>query len=520
MTEPSFAPLTPISYLKRSAAVWGDRVATVFGGSTQTYAELLDRCERIAGGMRAHGLEPGDRVAALLPNLPEFLELKFAVAGAGLVLVPMNTRLSEPEYAYILEHASARCLVTSPGLEPLARAAAAAAGKSPELLVVGTGGGFEEMVADAAAYALGCTDESGLFSINYTSGTTGKAKGVMYSHRGSYLHALGVIAEAGLEQTSTYLWTLPMFHCHGWAFPWAVTAVGARHVCLDSVDPSIVWNEIREQRVTHMCAAPTVVSMLLRAEEARPLEYKLRVFIGGSPPAPALLERARQLGMELVHLYGLTETYGPIGVCAWKPEWNDLPWDEQAKLRARQGVSTIVSAPLRVVDADMNDVPADGETIGEIVMRGNNITLGYYRDPDATEDAFSGGWFHSGDLAVMHPDGYVQLQDRLKDIVISGGENVSTVQVEAALIEHPDVVEAAVIGVPDEHWGEVVKAFVVRREPSDLTAEELRDFARARLARFKVPKSIEFMDDLPKTATGKIQKFVLRGLETAARKSG
>jgi fatty-acyl-CoA synthase len=224
--------------------------------------------------------------------------------------------------------------------------------------------------------------------------------------------------------------------------------------------------------------------------------------------------------MELVHLYGLTETYGPIGVCAWKPEWNDLPWDEQAKLRARQGVSTIVSAPLRVVDADMNDVPADGETIGEIVMRGNNITLGYYRDPDATEDAFSGGWFHSGDLAVMHPDGYVQLQDRLKDIVISGGENVSTVQVEAALIEHPDVVEAAVIGVPDEHWGEVVKAFVVRREPSDLTAEELRDFARARLARFKVPKSIEFMDDLPKTATGKIQKFVLRGLETAARKSG
>jgi fatty-acyl-CoA synthase len=332
----------------------------------------------------------------------------------------------------------------------------------------------------------------------------------MYTHRGSYLHALGVIAEARLETASTYLWTLPMFHCHGWAFPWAVTAMGARHECLNAFDPATIWHLIQEHRVTHFSGAPTVISMLVEAPEATHLEWPVSVFVGGAPPSPVLFERARALGMQITHMYGLTETYGPIVVCAWKPEWNRYSPEAQAELRTRQGVSTVVSEPIRVVDKNMVDVPADGTTLGEIVMRGNNVTIGYYRDPVGTERAFAGGWFHSGDLGVMYPDGYVQLRDRIKDIVISGGENVSTVEVEVALVAHPAVVEAAVIGVPDERWGEIVKAFVVLRAGDNVTGAELQEFARERLARYKIPKLIEFTSDLPKTSTGKVQKFVLR----------
>jgi fatty-acyl-CoA synthase len=505
----SRAPLTPRAFLERSARVWPDQIATHFDNRALTYAELLERCQRISGGLRQRGLPTGSRVAALLPNLPELLELHFAVPGGGDVLVPLNTRLNTDEYAYILEHADVRVIVTSQALLEAASAAAARLEHPPSVLVVGAGSEYEALATEGERLPLGRLDEDCLFSINYTSGTTGRPKGVMYSHRGCYLHALGVIAEARLDSRSTYLWTLPMFHCHGWAFPWAVTAMGGRHECLDGIDPPSIWQRLREQHVTHMCAAPTVLTMLLESEAATQLEDSVSVFVGGAPPAPALLERARAVGMEITHLYGLTETYGPIAVCAWKPEWNRLPAAEQESLRARQGVSTIVSVPLRVVDDRMKDVPPDGDTVGEIVMRGNNVMLGYYRDPEATEEAFSGGWFHSGDLGVMHPDGYVQLRDRLKDIVISGGENISTVEVEGTLLAHPAVVEAAVVGVPDEHWGEVVKAFVVRREDA-LSADELREFARERLARFKVPKLIEFIDELPKTSTGKIQKFVLR----------
>jgi fatty-acyl-CoA synthase len=517
MTGPSIAPLTPVRYLQRSAVVWGDRVATHFQGTCTSYAELLERCERLAGGLRARGVAPGERIATLLPNLPALLELHFAVPGSGAVLVPLNTRLSVSEYTYILDHAGVRCLVTAPALAEVAAAAAAAAKKPTEVIVVDEGSEYESLATNSDRLDLGDVDENDLFSINYTSGTTGRPKGVKYTHRGCYLHALGVITEARLDAASTYLWTLPMFHCHGWAFPWAVTAMGARHECLDGVEPAIVWRTLREQRVTHMCAAPTVVSMLVEAPEAAPLDQPVALFVGGAPPAPALFERARELGMQITHLYGLTETYGPMVVCAWKPEWNTLSQQEQMDLRARQGVSTVVSEPLRVVDADMNDVPADGEVTGEIVMRGNNVTTGYYRDEEATERAFAGGWFHSGDLGVMHPDGYVQLRDRIKDIVISGGENISTVEVEVALLAHPAVTEAAVVGAPDERWGEVVKAFVILRGGSELTGDELRAFARERLARYKVPKIIEFVDDLPKTSTGKIQKFVLRDRARTAK---
>jgi fatty-acyl-CoA synthase len=321
-TDVSFAPLTPVRFLQRSAGVWGDRIATHFDGRSTTYAELHDRCERIAGALRARGIQPGDRVAALLPNVPALLELHFAVPGSGAVIVPLNTRLAAAEYGYILEHSGARLVVVSAGLAPAARAAAAGLAEPPELLVVGEGGAYEAMATGPERLELGLVEEDQLFSINYTSGTTGRPKGVMYSHRGCYLHALGVVAESRLTPASVYLWTLPMFHCHGWAYPWAVTAMGGRHECLDGVDPPAVWRALRERGVTHLCAAPTVITMLVESPEAAPLEQPVSVFVGGAPPAPALLERARQLGMQITHLYGLTETYGPIAVCAWKPDWD------------------------------------------------------------------------------------------------------------------------------------------------------------------------------------------------------
>jgi fatty-acyl-CoA synthase len=332
----------------------------------------------------------------------------------------------------------------------------------------------------------------------------------MTTHRGAYLHSLGVIAEAGLSTRSAYLWTLPMFHCNGWAYTWAVTATGARHLCLPAIDPDAIWNALLFEGVTHMCAAPTLVTMLLGAASASPCPEPVRLFVGGAPPAPSLLQRASQLGIEVIHLYGLTETYGPIAVCAWNPHWDQLPVADQVRLRARQGVGTLVSERLRVVDDQMRDVPRDGETLGEVVMRGNNVMVGYYRDPEATRSAFAGGWFHSGDLAVMHPNGYVELRDRLKDIVISGGENIATIEVEQALSAHPQISEVAVVGRPDDKWGEVPVAFVTTTGSATLRLEEVQEFLSGRLARFKIPKALEVVDELPKTATGKIQKFELR----------
>jgi fatty-acyl-CoA synthase len=385
---------------------------------------------------------------------------------------------------------------------------------APEVLYVGApadaSDSFEAAVAGAPRRALALRDEDSLLSINYTSGTTGDPKGVMYSHRGAYVHALGVIAEAGLSARSRYLWTLPMFHCNGWAFTWAVTAAGGEHVCLDGVDGSEIWRALQDG-VTHLCAAPTVLVMLGEAPEARTLPAPVQVFVGGAPPPPALLDRMGRLGLEITHLYGLTETYGPLCVCAWQPSWDELPADRRAALKARQGVPTVVTEPLRVVDDSLRDVPADGQTPGEVVMRGNNVMLGYYRDSQATARAFAGGWFHSGDIAVMHPDGYLELRDRAKDIIISGGENISTIEVEQVLVSHVDVLEAAVVGIPDDRWGEVAKAFVVARPGAEVGAEELQELVRGRLARFKVPRQIVFREELPKTATGKIQKFVLRG---------
>jgi fatty-acyl-CoA synthase len=509
--EVSSATQTPLRFLERSADVWADRIAVRDGDRTWTFAEHFDRVRRAAGAVRGElGVGDGERVATLLPNVAPMLELHYAVPGSAAILVPLNTRLAAADYAYILEHAGARVVVAHESRrDVLEEAIARMDGDEPR--VVWAGEEYDALL-DAAEPAdlRHPADERDLISINYTSGTTGRPKGVMTTHRGAWVHALGVIAEAALDARSRYVWTLPMFHCNGWAYPWAVTAVGARHLCLAEVDPAEVWRLIRDEGGTHLCAAPTVLTMLVSAEQAAPAPEPVRVFVGGAPPAPALLQRAARLNLHVTHLYGLTETYGPIAVCAWNPDWDDEPDEEQFRLRARQGVGTPVSERLRVVDEDMRDVPRDAETLGEVVMRGDNVMAGYYRDPEATREAFRGGWFHSGDLGVMHPDGYVELRDRLKDIVISGGENIATIEVEQALVAHPAVDEAAVIGAPDERWGEVPVAFVTARGGEHPDPEELQSFARERLARFKVPKRIVVVDELPKTGTGKIQKFVLR----------
>jgi acyl-CoA synthetase (AMP-forming)/AMP-acid ligase II len=512
-------PLTPLAFLERSADVWAQRPAVHDGARSWTYAEHHERVRRLAGSLVDElGIHAGDRVAALLPNVASMLELHYAVPGAGGVLVPLNTRLAGAEYAYILEHSGASVVVAATTLrEPLEQGLAQIEGAHPRIVWVdpageAAGDEYEPLIASARSADLARPDdERALLSINYTSGTTGRPKGVLTSHRGAYLHSLGVIAEAGLTPRSAYLWTLPMFHCNGWAYTWAVTAMGAQHHCLAAVDPAAIWQALLGSGVTHICAAPTVVTMLLESDRAARCTEPVRLFVGGAPPSPTLLERAAELNIAVTHLYGLTETYGPFAVCAWNPDWDDHPTAEQARLRARQGVSTVVSERLRVVDAQMRDVPRDGETLGEVVMRGNNVMMGYYRDDEATAKAFAGGWFHSGDLAVMHPDGYVELRDRLKDVVISGGENIATIEVEQALTAHPAISEAAVVGRPDDKWGEVPVAYVTTTDAdAALDLEEVQDFVRSRLARFKVPKAVEVVDELPKTGTGKIQKFVLR----------
>jgi fatty-acyl-CoA synthase len=517
--------LSPVAFLERSEAVWSDRIAVVDGTSTWSYAQHGERVRRAANALSSLlNVAPGDRVATLLPNVAPMLELHYAVPGAGAVLVPLNTRLAGGDYAYILRHSGASVVVAARQLEEQLSAALDKM-PPPHPIVVwqGSSGGraceYEELLAAASAGHLQLpADEDALLSVNYTSGTTGRPKGVMTSHRGAYLHSLGVIADSGMTTRSAYLWTLPMFHCNGWAYTWAVTAAGATHVCMPQVNPAAIWRSIATTGITHMCAAPTVVTMMLEAEAAAACMPPVRLFVGGAPPSPTLLARSAALNIDITHLYGLTETYGPIAVCAWNPGWDELAPAQQAVLRARQGVPTLVSDRIRVVGPDMRDVPADGTTMGEVVMRGNNVMQGYYLDPEGTAAAFTGGWFHSGDLAVMHPDRYFELRDRLKDIVISGGENIATIEVEQVLTAHPGISEAAVVGAPDERWGEIPVAFVTLLPGAEIDHAEVRQFARDRLAGFKVPKRVEVVPELPKTGTGKIQKFILR--ERAALPAG
>ena len=505
--------LTPCSFLERSALAFPGRLAAVDGDRRWTWSELRERVRRLAVGLQEAGIRKDDRVAFLSPNTIELLEAHFGVPGAGAVLVAINTRLTADEIGYILDHSGATTLVVDPSLAHLVENAPV-----ERVLVTGEGGDYESFLLAAPDREpedrLDSEDDT--ISINYTSGTTGRPKGVMYTHRGAYLNALAEANHARLDSRSVYLWTLPMFHCNGWCFTWAVTAVGGTHVCLRAVDPPRVWQLLEEEGVTHFNGAPTVLVMLTADAAAKRVGWPVLVTTGGAPPPPAVIERTEALGIRVNHVYGLTETYGPITTCDWHPEWDELDLEQRARLKARQGVHLITADRVRVVDPEMHDVPADGETMGEVLMRGNNVMKGYFRDEAATTEAFRGGWFHSGDLAVMHPDGYIELRDRAKDIIISGGENISTIEVERALVRHPDVLEAAVIAIPHEKWGERPKAFVSLRPGATLAEAELIAFSRETLPGFKAPDEIEF-GELPKTSTGKVKKYELRERERAQR---
>lgn len=505
----SFEPLTPVSYLDRAAAAHGDRVAVVDAGRRWTYAQLHDRCRRLAGALTP--LADGRPVAVLAPNTHVLLEAHFGVPWAGVPLVAVNTRLSAREIAYILKHSESAVLIHDPAFDDLVDATLAGLTSPPRRIRAGEGddGAYEALLADAIPQAITTQDERALLSINYTSGTTGRPKGVMYHHRGAYLQALSMVGHTAMSASSVHLWTLPMFHCNGWCFPWAVTAAAATHVCLPKADPAEIWRLIHDERVTHLNGAPTVLSMIAYAPEAGPIASGVRVATGGAPPSPAILRRMAELGFDVTHLYGLTETFGPAMICDWRPEWDGYNPQEQARLKARQGVGNMISCVVRVVGNNGSDVPHDGQSVGEIALRGNNVMLGYFKDPAATQQAAPDGWFRTGDLGVIHPDGYVELRDRSKDIIVSGGENIASVEVEQALAEHPAVLEAAVVGVPDERWGEVPAAYVTLHAGMTATETELIEHVKGRLARFKAPKYV-VLGPLPKTSTGKVQKFVLR----------
>jgi fatty-acyl-CoA synthase len=506
----SFEALTPTSFLLRSGKVYADRVAVIDGERRFTYSEFLDRCLRLGGALRNMGVAEGGRVAVLAPNTHVLLESHYGVPFAGAVLVALNVRLTASDLSHIVAHSGAQVLIYDFEQEAVAADIAAQLGGGLRLVRAGRPEDqYERLLAGSAPYHRAVSDERGLISINYTSGTTGKPKGVMYHHRGAYLQALAMAMETRLDCDSTFLWTLPMFHCNGWCFTWGVTVAGAAHLCLRKLDPGLVWKHLRETGVTHFAGAPTVLVMLSWHETAAKLGRTVRVATGGAPPTPAILQRMTELGMDVTHLYGLTETFGPAVICEWRGEWSLLAISEQARIKARQGVGNVVSQHLRVVDPHGKDVPADGRALGEIALRGNNVMLGYYQDELATRKAVPDGWFRTGDLGVMHPDGYIEIKDRAKDIIISGGENIASVEIERALCAHPAVMEAAVVAGPDPKWGEVPVAFVTLKSGAAVTADELIAYARERLAHFKTPRRVVF-GDLPRNATGKIQKFLLR----------
>ena len=509
--------LNPVDFLYRAAYLYPDNVAVVHGQRRYSYRELAERSWRLASALRSAGLAKGDRVATLLFNSPAMLEAHFGVPAAGGILVAVNNRLSSAEVGYILRHSGARYLLLdttlAPVTEPLDLAGVTVircddTGVPPDP--------YEEFLAGAspARPASWLEHEEETISINYTSGTTGRPKGVQYTYRGAYLNALSEVIVAGMGADSAYLWTLPMVHCNGWCFPWAVTAVAARHVTMRAVDPGLIWELIDGEGVTHYNGAPTVQLMVLNHPRAHRLERPVTAMVAAAPPSPTLLARMSELNFRVVHVYGLTETYGPITVCPEQEAWRELPVDQRARYLARQGQAYPSSDLVRVVDGQMTDVPRDGSTMGEVVMRGNNVMSGYFNDEAATGKAFGGGWFHSGDLAVWHPDGNIELRDRGKDVIISGGENISSIEVEQAIAAHPAVLECAVIGIPHPHWGERPKAFVTLSEGAAAAPEEIIAFCRERLAHYKCPDSIEF-GPLPKTSTGKTQKFVLRQREWA-----
>jgi fatty-acyl-CoA synthase len=520
--------LSPVSFLARAAAVYPRKTAVVHGERELTYAEFYARSRRLASALAGRGIGLGDTVAVMAPNVPALLEAHYGVPMAGAVLNPLNYRLDARTIAFILQHADAKLLITDaefadtvgPALRLLPRPIPVV--DVVDALADPSRGGerlgetdYEALLeeGDPAHEWAPPADEWQALALLYTSGTTGNPKGVVYSHRGAYLNALGNALALGLTPRSVYLWTLPMFHCCGWSHTWAVTAVGGTHVCLRKVDPALIFRLIRRHGVTHLCGAPVVLTTLIHApEEVKiPLDHVVEVATGGAAPPSSVILAMEAMGFRVTHLYGLTESYGPATLCAWQPEWDELPFPAQAVRAARQGVAYPTLDGLMVADpVTLAPVPRDGVTMGEVLLRGNTVMKGYLRNPAATEDAFRGGWFHSGDLAVWHPDGYVEIKDRSKDIIISGGENVSSLEVEEVLYRHPAVMEAAVVAKPDPKWGETPCAFVTLKPgAAPATAEAIIAWCREHLAHFKAPRAVVF-GPLPKTSTGKIQKYLLR----------
>jgi fatty-acyl-CoA synthase len=474
---------------------------------------------RLASALRQVGLQKHDRVAFLCPNIPPMLEAHYGVPAAGGILVAINTRLSSDEIGYILQHSGSKFLFVDAELEGLIKPLDLGDMKVVRVDDTGAAGDpYEDFLAGGSPEPVESwlESEDETISINYTSGTTGRPKGVMDSHRGTWVNAIGEITETGISFDAKYLWTLPMFHCNGWCFTWGVTAVGGTHVCLRRVESGRIWEMIDREGITHYNGAPTVQIGVVNDPKAHKLDRPVTVTVAGAPPSPTLLGKLKELGFRPVHVYGLTETYGPHTVCAWHAEWDALPGEEQARLAARQGQGYALFDLARVVDGNMNDVPRDGETLGEVVMAGNNVMKGYFDQPDATTEAFRGGWFHSGDIGVCHPDGYIELRDRKKDIIISGGENISTIEVEQCVARHTSVLECAVVAIPDDKWGERPKAFVTLKPGQSATEPEIIEFCKQHIAHFKAPAAVEF-GDLPKTSTGKVQKFVLRDREWKGR---
>ena len=520
----NFTPLTPLSFIERTARVFPDHTAVVHGETQRSWTETYQRCIKLASALNRRGINKGDTVAVMLPNVPASLEAHFGVPMCGAVLNTLNIRLDAKTIAFILDHGEAEVLLTDKEFAPIVNEALSLCKAKPLVIDVDDAlapdGELLGEIEYEAFLAEGNTgydwqypeNEWDAISLNYTSGTTGNPKGVVYHHRGAALNSLGNITAWAMPQRPKYLWTLPMFHCNGWCFPWTVTALAGTHICLRRTEPGPIYQSIIDHQVTHICGAPIVMGMLVNAssQEQKTLPHSVKILTAGAAPPSAILEQIETLGFDVTHAYGLTECYGPGVVSEWHPEWDELPTAEKSAKKARQGVPYLVMQDLTVMDpTTMQKTPADAQTMGEVFMRGNNLMKGYLKNETATEKAFLGGWFHTGDLGVMHPDGYIELKDRSKDIIISGGENISTIEVEGVLYQHPAVAEAAVVAKPDEKWGETPCAFVALKEEAESSEEELIQFCRDNLAHFKCPKKIVFAE-LPKTSTGKIQKFILR----------
>jgi len=518
-------PLTPMEFARRARRLYADREAVVDGQQRFTYRQFFERCDRWSAALQAFGIQPGDRVAYIAPNTHALLEGFYAVPQIGAIIVPINYRLTADDFAYIINHSGARVVCAhSDYLDAVDSVRAQLPQVEHFVALEGTKDGwvdYEVGLTAAIDVARPAIHEDDLISINYTSGTTARPKGVMITHRNAYLNIVGVLVHQSLTAKDRYLWTLPMFHANGWTFVWIVTACGAAHICLRKVEPLAVFDLIERENISLFCAAPTVLISIVNAPEEmrRSARRGLRLFTAGAPPAAFTIERVEsELGWELTHVYGLTETAPFITICEARPEHTALPVSELAAIKARQGVELMTSGELLVVDHEGKEVPHDGQTVGEIVVRGNVVMKGYYNDPEATDRAIRDGWFHTGDAAVVHPDGYAEIRDRIKDVIISGGENISSVEVEGVLLRHPAVQEVAIVGMPHEKWGEAPHAFVVLRPGAALTEAELQQFARDHLAHFKAPQWVSFIRELPKTATGKVQKYVLRGERAAIAK--